>query len=438
MDFDLSKPQKLLQQSARDLLAENASRSACAKQSPAKPRMTTRSGAPPPIRSDGAHRAGAVRRPGARRRRACGFDGGDRPRLHARPALLDDLRGAVIARLNDAGLQARWLEPLAAGTLRATVAVLDKSANWDLETIRGKAEKHFVTDAAVADVILAIVRDGAELAVVLLERGAEGVTITRTPSMDETRKLYTVAFESGKAAAAATALQSAIDTATVALCAEMVGGMQWILDTTVAVSIALWSAVARPPLSLIRTPPCTIASLIHRRRAGDGHPLRAALEQYHRELRAIAHDGKNHISHGCVGDEVFLCLSANGFEIPIRALVEHRDCGPQRTAASGSSQRACSPASLRRPMSAPAKIARKSGPGMQARPVSSIKAASSTTPSPRPPNCSGTMSPVQRSAAALQSASSSAVSAGCFGTRSGLHSLAKRSRADCAGVSAVC
>ena len=234
MDFDLSKPQKLLQQSARDLLARECKpervRAAMATETADDDALWTAAadqgwtGLIVPEQFGGlglgvVELAALMEETG----RAC-MPG---------PLFSTIFAGAVIARLSDTGLQARWLEPLAAGTLRATVAILDKSANWDLEAIGGSGEKHFVTDAAVADVIFAIVRDGAQLAVVPLERGAEGVTITRTPSMDETRKLYTVAFESGKAVAAATALQRAIDTATVALCAEMVGGMQWILDTTV-------------------------------------------------------------------------------------------------------------------------------------------------------------------------------------------------------------
>ena len=60
--------------------------------------------------------------------------------------------------------------------------------------------------------------------------------------MDETRKLYEVVFEAvavtetdvlGADGDAAGALHSALEVGTVSLCAEMVGGMQWVLDTTV-------------------------------------------------------------------------------------------------------------------------------------------------------------------------------------------------------------
>src|SRR5205823_10350681 len=68
------------------------------------------------------------------------------------------------------------------------------------------------------------------------------LSVKATPSMDATRKLYEVAFDGARVATADAlgadgdargALRGALEVATVALCAEMVGGMQWVLDTTV-------------------------------------------------------------------------------------------------------------------------------------------------------------------------------------------------------------
>jgi alkylation response protein AidB-like acyl-CoA dehydrogenase len=97
----------------------------------------------------------------------------------------------------------------------------------------------FVLDAGVADLILCVTPAG----IVPVERGAEGLTIRRTPSIDETRKLYNVSFRDPSTSLGMTrrdvirydaaGLGAAIDLATVALCAEMVGGMQWVLDATV-------------------------------------------------------------------------------------------------------------------------------------------------------------------------------------------------------------
>jgi alkylation response protein AidB-like acyl-CoA dehydrogenase len=96
----------------------------------------------------------------------------------------------------------RWLEPIAAGEMRATVAL----------------GPEFVLDAGVADLVLRFTERGVE--------EVEATNIVRTPSIDETRKLYAIG-------GSVFGRNEAIDVATVALCAEMVGGMQWILDATV-------------------------------------------------------------------------------------------------------------------------------------------------------------------------------------------------------------
>ncbi|HMV49738.1 MAG TPA: acyl-CoA dehydrogenase, partial [Blastocatellia bacterium] len=126
-------------------------------------------------------------------------------------------------------------------------------ADWNPDAVELRAEKdgkdyrlrgakHFVTDAAVADVMIVVARDGDGLVLLPVEKGAAGVTITETPSIDATRKLYTVAFDNtavsqANALAFTTktkeALEAATDAANVAICAEMLGGMQWTLETAV-------------------------------------------------------------------------------------------------------------------------------------------------------------------------------------------------------------
>src|SRR6185436_3434656 len=118
---------------------------------------------------------------------------------------------AALLRAGTEDQKRRWLEPIAAGEIRATVALGNE----------------FVMDAEVADLILRFTRDGG-----VEEIDKSALTITRTPSMDETRKLYTLLPASGEKVPKADEGQ-AIDVATVMLCAEMVGGMQWILDATV-------------------------------------------------------------------------------------------------------------------------------------------------------------------------------------------------------------
>ena len=137
--------------------------------------------------------------------------------------------------------------------MKATVALLEESGEWNADAVmlaankdgkeyRLRGTKHYVSDAAVADVIVVVARDNADLVLLPVERGAAGMTITETPAIDATRKLYTVEFDNvavpeSSALAFTTktkeAVEDAIDVATVALCAEMLGGMVWTLDTTV-------------------------------------------------------------------------------------------------------------------------------------------------------------------------------------------------------------
>ena len=160
---------------------------------------------------------------------------------------------ALIERAGSLEQRAKYLAPVAAGELRATVAFLEEAANWDLDGVRLVAthingslsvsgRKLFVPDAGVADLLICVTRVGDSLAVLPVERGADGLSVKPMPSMDGTRKLYEVAFDNvavadadvlGADGDARGALLGALETATAALCAEMVGGMQWVLDTTV-------------------------------------------------------------------------------------------------------------------------------------------------------------------------------------------------------------
>ncbi len=160
---------------------------------------------------------------------------------------------ALISRAGNEGQRARFLEPISSGDLKATVALLEESADWDPAAIqmevetRGKnllvrGRKLFVTDAAVADLIICVARQDGRLIFVPVSRSQAGIEIIPTPGIDATRKLYTVEFDdvlvpSSDALDFSTkpedALEQASATATVVLCAEMLGGMQWVLDNTV-------------------------------------------------------------------------------------------------------------------------------------------------------------------------------------------------------------
>jgi alkylation response protein AidB-like acyl-CoA dehydrogenase len=132
----------------------------------------------------------------------------------------------------------KYLAPICRGEARATVAVLESSASWNLRDVQltavnGKltGEKLFVSDAGVADFILVVARNG----VFIVEAKAKGLKISPMLSMDLTRKLYVLEFKDTPAEhlGPTTNLPRALDIASAALAAELVGGMQRTLDLTV-------------------------------------------------------------------------------------------------------------------------------------------------------------------------------------------------------------
>ena len=254
MDFDLSKAQKLLQQSARDFFAREC-----------KPERVRELMATETAFDAGLWQAMADQ----------GFTSLTIPEEYGGLGLsLVDLiavaeemgraclpgpflstlwAASLIERAGNEGQRKQYLEPISAGEMKATVALLEESADWNPDAVEMRAEKdgkeyrmrgakHFVTDAAVADVIIVVARDGNELVLLPVEKGEAGVTVIATPGIDATRKLYTVEFDDVAVPESSVlafttktkeALEAATDAVTVALCAEMLGGMVWTLENTV-------------------------------------------------------------------------------------------------------------------------------------------------------------------------------------------------------------
>jgi alkylation response protein AidB-like acyl-CoA dehydrogenase len=254
MDFDLSKPQKLLKDSARAFLAREC------KPSRVRELMDT----------DTAHDKQlwqAIAEQGWTGLVISEEHGGLGLGLVEMAAVAEEMgraclpgpflstftAAALIERAGSAAQRTKYLEPIAAGELKPTIALLEEGASWDPNAVKVGASrengrflitgrKMFVPDCGVADLLVCVARDGDSLALLPIETGADGVSMKAMSSMDETRKLYEVAFEGvsvaqadvlGADGDAGGALLAALEVATVALCAEMVGGMQWILDTTV-------------------------------------------------------------------------------------------------------------------------------------------------------------------------------------------------------------
>jgi alkylation response protein AidB-like acyl-CoA dehydrogenase len=136
-----------------------------------------------------------------------------------------------------------WMEPSAQlGPAGVTLTGLEKGGKYTLS-----GTKLFVHDAHTADalVVAARTRPGAGadgVSLFLLPKGTKGLEVTLLPTMDQTRKLCEVACSDvtvggdallGAAGSGWAPLARVLDRATVALCAEMCGGAQKVLDMTV-------------------------------------------------------------------------------------------------------------------------------------------------------------------------------------------------------------
>ena len=133
----------------------------------------------------------------------------------------------------------KYLADIASGKTKATLALLESTAKWDVDAVAMptlKGEKMFVPDAGVADVIVVAARESGDLA--LYAVSSKATQRSAMPAVDLTRRLFKVAFNGGgellaRGDAARKALEHALDVATVALCAEMTGGMQRTMEIAV-------------------------------------------------------------------------------------------------------------------------------------------------------------------------------------------------------------
>lgn len=137
------------------------------------------------------------------------------------------------------------------GDRLVTVAALEEGGSWDLDarhlattldsdlTLTGQKES--VLQAQQADVLLCVVRRKHNLCLVLVPIDSEGVRVTATPGIDPTRKLARCEFDNVKLRpeqvvacdeAAMSVWESSLHVAMVAAGAEMLGLMQWMLETT--------------------------------------------------------------------------------------------------------------------------------------------------------------------------------------------------------------
>jgi alkylation response protein AidB-like acyl-CoA dehydrogenase len=168
------------------------------------------------------------------------------------------LGGLTILEAGSPEQKKAWLPRIAAGEARAALAWTEPNARWDAEGVTATARrsgegwvlsgtKLFVLDAHLADVTVVVARtaDGrpAEqaLSLFLVERGTPGFEPRLLPTMDQTRKQCEVALRDVRVPASAllgpehggwAPLARVVERATVALCAEMCGGAQKVLEMT--------------------------------------------------------------------------------------------------------------------------------------------------------------------------------------------------------------
>jgi acyl-CoA dehydrogenase len=161
------------------------------------------------------------------------------------------LAAPLLTIAGSAQQKSRWLPAIAEGNCRASVAYLEVDGGYEFDSTQTTASetdgsytlsgiKMFALDAGVADVVIVAAKEADALGLFLVERGATGMTIEPLEGMDVSRRLTRVILDETPAKKmdacpdAHQALEYALDAASLALSAEGVGGMQWILDTAVA------------------------------------------------------------------------------------------------------------------------------------------------------------------------------------------------------------
>ncbi len=167
------------------------------------------------------------------------------------------LGGLGILLGGSASQKKEYLPGIAAGTTKATLAQVEESGRWDAGGIQLPARKEgdgyvlsgvklFVPDAHVADLMIVAARTSGKgekgITLFLVPAKAPGVSIALLKTMDQTRKLCEVRFENvvvgkeavlGRAGKGWPLLDRLVDRAKVALCAEMCGGAQKVLEMSV-------------------------------------------------------------------------------------------------------------------------------------------------------------------------------------------------------------
>ncbi len=160
------------------------------------------------------------------------------------------LASSTLLESGDLDACRRYLPEMAAGTLIATLAILEDSGSWRPQDVALSARqsadgwlldghKTFVLDAHVADLILTVGRTPAGLAVFAVDANAAGLTKRQLATADPTRRQGRVEFEGTPAELVDggrngwDVVQRVLDLAVTALAIEQVGGAQRAMEMSV-------------------------------------------------------------------------------------------------------------------------------------------------------------------------------------------------------------
>jgi len=167
--------------------------------------------------------------------------------------------GLAVPVMIEAGTETQKKEALsaiAAGSARATLAYTEPSGRWDASSISLAAKqagggwrldgvKVFVPDALAADYLIVVARTRGEgeegITLFLIKGRPDGMSVRPLETLDMTRRWSEIRFDGvqvgpdsvmGAPDKAWPRLKRALEWSTSALCAEMVGGVQKVLETS--------------------------------------------------------------------------------------------------------------------------------------------------------------------------------------------------------------
>ena len=172
--------------------------------------------------------------------------------LYPSPFISHSIAASTLAETATDSQQKRWLTDLTSGDSIASLAILDDDGppNADNITLVGtgngksfmlNGEKRLVPDAGLADLFIVAFREGTsngKIALAVVERDQQGVSVTGTGTMDQTKRTGSVkldnvtADETSLLHCDSDTIVRLLDKGVVAVTAEIIGAAEAALDMT--------------------------------------------------------------------------------------------------------------------------------------------------------------------------------------------------------------